>query len=115
MKRMNIIYQRVDFVWKDLVEGVAVVPERDPAVGGDVCDVDVLVDVDDELALGMDLDQDLLLVHHLHHLAHVRTGLSLKKRKHLFKEMNNRFTNTCDIIVLKVGSITTLLFPLKTT
>ena len=50
---------------------VAVVPECDAAVGRDVVDVDVLVHVHDELALRVDLDQDLLLVHGLDHLPDV--------------------------------------------
>ena len=39
-----------------------------PAVGGDVIDVNVLVDIDDKLSLRVDLHQHLLLVHWLHHL-----------------------------------------------
>ena len=75
-------------VWQDLVQGVAVIPQRHPvkefvtpfprnkhfqpatlpAVGGDVVDVNVLVDVDDKLSLRVNLHQHLLLVHGLHHL-----------------------------------------------
>ena len=53
------------------MESVTVIPEGDSTVGSHVVDVDVLVKVHDKLALGMDLDQHLLLVHRLHHLAHV--------------------------------------------
>ena len=75
--KVSATHQRVNFVGQDLVKGVAVVPERDSAVGGDVGHVDVLVDVDDELSLGMDFDEDLLLVHDLHNLADVRASLHL--------------------------------------
>lgn len=53
------------------MEGVAIVAEGHPAIGRDIVDVNVLVEIDHELSLGMDLDQDLLLVHGLDHFAHV--------------------------------------------
>ena len=59
------------------MQRVAVVPERHPAVGRHVVHVDVLVQVHHELALGVNLDQHLLLVHGLHHLAHI-TALLLQ-------------------------------------
>ena len=59
------------FVGQDFVESVAVIPERDSAVGSHIVDVNVLVKIHNKLALGMDLHQDLLLVHGLDHLAHV--------------------------------------------
>ena len=40
-----------------------------PAIGGDVIDVNVLVDVDNKLSLGVNLHQHLFLVHRLHHLS----------------------------------------------
>ena len=53
------------------MKSVAVIPESHSAVGSHIIDVDVLVKVHNKLALGMDLDQDLLLVHGLDHLADV--------------------------------------------
>ena len=47
------------------MQGVAVIPQRHSAVGRHVVNVDILVDVNDEFALRVDLDEDLLLVHGL--------------------------------------------------
>ena len=43
-----------------------------PAVGGDVIDVNVLVDIDNKLSLRVNLHQHLLLVHGLNHLHRYR-------------------------------------------
>ena len=80
-------YQWIDFVWQDLVKGVAVVSQSDATVGGNVGNVDVLVDVDNEFSFGMNLDQNLLLVHHLDNLANVGALLSLQLWKHYFFEI----------------------------
>ena len=88
------------------MQGVTVVPQRHPdneilgttnfrfrfdfalpAVGGDVVDVDVLVHVHNKLAFWVNLDQHLLFVHRLHHLADIRT-LLLKKLELLTKHTN---------------------------
>lgn len=66
------------------MQRIAVVSERNSAVCRDVCDVNVLVDVDDKLALGMNLDQHLLLVHHLDNLADVGALLGLGKKTILY-------------------------------
>mmetsp|Transcript_38171 Transcript_38171/g.107902 ORF Transcript_38171/g.107902 Transcript_38171/m.107902 type:complete len:380 (+) Transcript_38171:280-1419(+) len=67
--------QRVDLGGQDLVEDVAVAPERDADVGLAVFDFDVFVDVHDVLALLPDLHEDLLLPHRLDDLAAVRGRL----------------------------------------
>ena len=77
-------HKGVHLVWQDLVQGVAVIPQRHPAVGSDVIDVNILVDVDDKLSLGVNLHEHLLLVHGLHHLANV-AALLLKMLKLLTK------------------------------
>merc|ERR1719370_2163477 len=40
-------HQGVHLVWQNLVQGVAVVPQCHPAVGGDIINVNVLVDIYD--------------------------------------------------------------------
>ena len=79
--RCLVSYQGVHFVGKDFVKCVGVVSQGDPAVGGDVVDVNVLVDVDDKLALGVNLHQNLLLVHRFHNFADVRPLLLLQKER----------------------------------
>merc|ERR1719220_3384143 len=81
-------HQGVHLVWQNLVQGVAVIPQCHPAVGGDVIDVNVLVDIDDKLALRVNLHQHLLLVHWLHHLDNIAALLLkvlelLAKHSHL--------------------------------
>lgn len=66
------------------MQSVTLVAESNPGIGCDVIDVDVLVDVDDEFSFGMDFDQNLLLVHRLHHLANV--GTLLLEKLELFSQ-----------------------------
>mmetsp|Transcript_56794 Transcript_56794/g.164778 ORF Transcript_56794/g.164778 Transcript_56794/m.164778 type:complete len:390 (+) Transcript_56794:14-1183(+) len=69
------LHEGIDLAWEDLVQDVAVAAEGDPGVRLAILDGDVLVLVDDILALLPDLDQDLLLAHGLDHLAAVRRWL----------------------------------------
>ena len=68
-------HERVDLVRQYLVQQVAVVLECHARIRRYLGYVDVLVDVDHELALRVHLDEHLLLVHRLDDLAHVRALL----------------------------------------
>lgn len=65
----------IDLGREDLVQRVGIVPHGDTGVGLKVVDVDPLVEINDVFALGIDLDQDLLLTHLLDDLSDVRTRL----------------------------------------
>ena len=67
--------ERVDLVGQDLVQLVAIVPQRDAHRRRELVDVDCRVDVRHVFALGVNLDEDLFPAHKLDDLADVRAGL----------------------------------------
>eukprot|EP00050_Salpingoeca_kvevrii_P006166 m.287788 g.287788 ORF g.287788 m.287788 type:complete len:445 (-) comp11847_c0_seq1:145-1479(-) len=67
--------QRVNLARQDFVQRVAIVAQCHSEVGRELCDIDAGVEVDNVLAVGVDLDQNLCLAHDLDHLANVRAGL----------------------------------------
>ena len=64
-----------DLVGEELVQGVAIVPQRDPGCGQHLCHVDARFKVHDIFALGVHLHKDFGLSHWLDHLANVRARL----------------------------------------
>lgn len=63
--------QWVDFVGQDLVEEIAIVLKGNSCVWCHLGHVDVLVNINDELAFWMDFDEDLFLVHCFDNLANI--------------------------------------------
>lgn len=86
--------ERVDLVWQDRVEEVRVGAESDAEVGSEGGDGDIRREVDNVLALGLHLDKDLLLAHHLDHLADVASGL-LEDLELLAQETHWSLANRC--------------------
>mmetsp|Transcript_13197 Transcript_13197/g.33484 ORF Transcript_13197/g.33484 Transcript_13197/m.33484 type:complete len:417 (-) Transcript_13197:74-1324(-) len=94
----------VDLGGEDAVEGVGVVAEGHAGRGGDGVDVDGFVDVDDVFALGVDLDENLLLGHHLDDLADVGAGL-VEKDQLLSKVSDSRV----ELVALRLEAAEVLL------
>merc|ERR1719195_1463450 len=57
------------------MESITVISQGNSAVWSHVIDVNVLVKIHHELSFGMNLDQDLLLVHGFDNLTHITTLL----------------------------------------
>jgi len=68
-------HERVHLGWQHQVQCVRVVAQCDAVIDVELADVDRLVDIDDVLALRVDLDEHLLTPHDRHQLAHVRARL----------------------------------------
>lgn len=65
----------IDFTGKDLEQLVAITLEGDASTRRKLGHVDLLVESDDVLSFGVDLDQDVCLAHGLDHLSNVSTRL----------------------------------------
>mmetsp|Transcript_2966 Transcript_2966/g.5482 ORF Transcript_2966/g.5482 Transcript_2966/m.5482 type:complete len:378 (-) Transcript_2966:7-1140(-) len=68
-------HERIDLGGKDLVQSVRIVAKCHTRIGFERMNVNILVQIDDVLSLGINFDQHLGLSHLFHHFSHVTPRL----------------------------------------